>query len=787
MMADSTWTVLDEVTVRLADFYRDLHRNPELSLREQRTAGLLADALRPLGYEVTEHVGGTGVVGRLGNGDGPVVMLRADIDALPVREQTGLPYASTVRATDPDGKEVPVMHACGHDMHATCLLGAAEVLARTPGTWAGTLLVVFQPAEELARGARDMVDDGLFDRFGVPAIVLGQHVGPLPAGMIGHASGPVMAASDSADVVLYGRGGHGSRPEATVDPVLMAANVVTRLQDIVSRQVPPAEAAVVTVGRLRAGTKENIIPDTAELGINVRTYTPAIRDLVLAAIERIIAAEATASLAPRPPDITWTSSTPTLVSDPDATRVTVAAFAEHFGEQRLLAMPLVTASEDVGIFGAAAGVPTVFWFWGGLEAETVFAALNEGGIDSLPSNHSPHFAPVIEPTLSTGVQALTVAARTWLGGQPLPHERPRGLPDDELGAQQHPAHRDLGVVDLRQDQLGRLDAHPVTGVVHRRQRRPQLGGERQIVETDHRDVLRDPQPRPLKRQVAPDRQRVVGGRDRRDPAPGQQVGAGRLAVADRVAIGDPDQPVVGLDPALLDGAGETAQPVVEDRHVERAGHEADPGVPQPEQVPDRGPLPRPVVGVDHRADLLGRGPGHHHHRHPGGRDLHDDVVRDPGGGDDQPLDPPGGHRRDQRPHAGRVIAGKGDPGNVTGAGQGGVRAPQEVAHPRVPARPDQHPDLPRGAAPQRLGDRVGHVAELVGGRPHPGDRLVADQRLPVRVERPRGGGAMHPRLPGDVLQRHVPLRHRPFPRLADTFGNVGATRELPSPNRKAWS
>jgi hippurate hydrolase len=417
-MADSTWTVLDEVTTQLADVYRDLHQHPELSLREHRTAKLIADALRPLGYEVTEQVGGTGVVGLLRNGDGPVVMLRADIDALPVEEQTGLPYASTARATGQDGDDVPVMHACGHDMHATCLLGAAEVLARTPDTWSGTLLVVFQPAEELGRGARDMVADGLFDRFGIPAIVLGQHVGPLPAGMIGHAAGPVMAASDSARVVLHGRGGHGSRPEASVDPVLMAANVVTRLQDIVSRRVSPAEAAVVTVGQLHAGTKDNIIPDTAELGINVRTYSAATRDLVLAAIERIITAEATASLAPEPPEITWTGGTPVLVSDPEATRVTMTAFAEHFGEQRLLAMPLITASEDVGIFGEAAGVPTVFWFWGGLDAQTVITALTEGRIDSLPGNHSPLFAPLIEPTLSTGVQALTVAARTWLRNLP---------------------------------------------------------------------------------------------------------------------------------------------------------------------------------------------------------------------------------------------------------------------------------------------------------------------------------------------------------------------------------
>jgi amidohydrolase len=418
---ESVWSGLGELSSGLADFYRDLHRHPELSLEEHRSAGRIAGGLRPLGFEVTEHVGGTGVVGLMRNGDGPVVMLRADFDALPVEELTGLPYASTARARGQDGGEVPVMHACGHDMHATCLLGAAAMLARTPATWSGTLLVVFQPAEELARGATDMLNDGLFRRFPAPAIVLGQHVGPLPAGMIGYGSGPLMAASDSVKVTLYGQGGHGSRPEAAVDPVLMAANVVNRLQGIVAREVSPAEAAVVTVGRLQAGTKDNIIPDTAELGINIRTYSRPTRDLVRAAVERVITGEAAASGAPRPPEITWINSAPLLISDPAATEATMAAFRAQFGGDRLMPMPLVTASEDVGNFGEAAGVPTVFWFWGGLDTQTVLTAMAEGRLDSLPGNHSPYFAPVVEPTLTTGIQALTVAARTWLRTG-APHE-----------------------------------------------------------------------------------------------------------------------------------------------------------------------------------------------------------------------------------------------------------------------------------------------------------------------------------------------------------------------------
>ncbi|MFI6858617.1 amidohydrolase [Streptomyces sp. NPDC050421] len=415
-MASTVTEGLPHIREELADFYRDLHRHPELSLQETRTAALLAQRLRTAGFdEVVEKVGVTGVVGVLRNGDGPVVMLRADFDALPVEERTGLPYASTVRAVDGDGHEVPVMHACGHDMHAVCLTGAAALLAQNREQWSGTLLVVFQPAEELAVGARGMVDDGLFERFPKPDIVLGQHVGPLPAGFIGYGNGPVMAAADSVNITLHGRGGHGSRPEAAIDPVLMAANVVTRLQGIVAREVPPAETAVVTVGRLKAGTKENIIPETAEMGVNIRAFTPAVRDLVRSAVERIVAGESRTSGAPKPPDFTWFASAPALVSEPESTKTTVAAFTEHFGAQRLLPMPQVNASEDVGVFGEALGVPTVFWFWGGLETESTIAAFTEGRMDELPSNHSAAFAPVVEPTLSTGVEALVVAALTWLG------------------------------------------------------------------------------------------------------------------------------------------------------------------------------------------------------------------------------------------------------------------------------------------------------------------------------------------------------------------------------------
>ncbi|HWU23239.1 MAG TPA: amidohydrolase, partial [Nocardioides sp.] len=262
----------------LSDLYKDLHAHPELSFAETRTAGIVASQLGELGLEVTTGVGRTGVVGVLHNGDGPVVGLRADMDALPVEEKTGLPYASTVRAIDAEGVEVPVMHACGHDVHVTCLLGALEELVSSREEWSGTVVAYFQPAEEIGGGALAMVEDDIASRFPRPSIVLGQHVTPLPAGLLSVHAGPAMASADNITVTLYGSGGHGSRPEATIDPVVTAAAVVMRLQTVVSREVPAADPVVVTVGAIQAGTKHNIIPDTATLLLSVRTTEPQMRE-----------------------------------------------------------------------------------------------------------------------------------------------------------------------------------------------------------------------------------------------------------------------------------------------------------------------------------------------------------------------------------------------------------------------------------------------------------------------------------------------------------------------------
>lgn len=310
----------------LAEIYRDLHANPELSYQETRTADIVATTLRAWGYEVTTGIGGTGVVGTLDNGPGPIVLLRADMDALPMAEKTGLEYASERRATDRLGNDVPVMHACGHDVHVTCLLGAASTLSARRDHYSGRVVVLFQPAQELGSGAKAMVDDGLFDRVGAPDVVLGQHVAPLPAGMIALHGGMALAASDSLTITLYGRGGHGSRPETTIDPIVMAAATVMRLQTIISRETAGAETAVVTVGMISAGTTNNIIPDEAELRLNVRTYDQFVRSRTLAAITRITQSEAAASAAPAA-TIEHTDYFPAMMNDVEATQRTRTAFA----------------------------------------------------------------------------------------------------------------------------------------------------------------------------------------------------------------------------------------------------------------------------------------------------------------------------------------------------------------------------------------------------------------------------------------------------------------------------
>jgi hippurate hydrolase len=401
---------LDSVRGWQEDFYRDLHAHPELSHREHRTAAQVAARLREVGCEVHEGVGGTGVVGVLRQGDGPTVLLRADMDALPIHEETGLSYASNQVSEDGDS----VMHGCGHDVHVTCLLGAVTLLARAVEHWSGTVVAVFQPAEETGDGARGMLEQGLGSLVGNVDVAMAQHVLPLPAGTVGTRSGPTLSAADSMRITVYGRGAHGSMPQAAVDPVVLAAMIVVRLQTVVAREVAPGDTAVLTVGSLQAGTKSNVIPDHAVLQLNVRTYDEATRVKVLAAIERIVSAECMASGSPRDPELVLFDRYPLTDNDTEVTERVAQAFAGHFGA-RAGELPQQSASEDFSDIPVGLGAPYTYWGIGGTDPDLYRAARDAGRVaEDVPVNHSAAFAPVIQPTLDTGTQALVVAALAWL-------------------------------------------------------------------------------------------------------------------------------------------------------------------------------------------------------------------------------------------------------------------------------------------------------------------------------------------------------------------------------------
>ncbi|UNO41510.1 amidohydrolase [Streptomyces sp. MST-110588] len=401
---DTVLAPLDARTADLEALYEDLHRHPELGFQETRTAAEAARRLTSYGYEVHTGIGGTGVVGVLRNGAGPVVLLRADMDALPVTERTGLPYASAVPGT---------MHACGHDVHVTCLVGAADLLAAGRAHWSGTLVVLFQPAEEVGDGARRMVEDGLFSRgdIPVPDVVLAQHVAPLGAGLIAYCPGACMAASDSLKIVFHGSGGHGSRPETVIDPILMASAFVQRVQSVVAREVAPKDQVVITVGSFHAGDAANVVPDHATVQLSVRTFDEAIRTQVLAAIDRIAKAEATASNAPRAPETEVLNTFPVTLNDLSTLREVNESFTDLFGEHRVFAYDPAAGSEDAGLLAAAADAPLYYWWLGGWDPTDFHTAVQAGRLtQDIPSNHSPRFAPVKQPTLTMGVQALTAAA-----------------------------------------------------------------------------------------------------------------------------------------------------------------------------------------------------------------------------------------------------------------------------------------------------------------------------------------------------------------------------------------
>jgi hippurate hydrolase len=392
--------------------YVELHQHPELSGQEIRTAARLAAQLRALGYKVTEHVGGTGVVAILRNGPGRTVMLRTELDALPVEEKTGLTFASKVHAKDRAGNDVPVGHMCGHDLHMSALVATADIMSHSRNTWRGTLMLIGQPAEETGSGAKDMVRDGLFTRFPRPDTAVALHVeNELPAGKVGVVPGIFDTNADSVRITIFGKGGHGSAPHTAVDPIVIAARTILALQTIVSREVKPGEMAVITVGYIHAGTKNNIIPDQAELGLTVRTYKADVRKQVLAAITRIATAEAAAAAAPRAPAIDHYEAVDAVYNEPALAQRLQGVLVNALGRDNVLMKEAITPSEDFSVF-VEQGIPGFYLRLGGADPEKL--ALAQASGTPLPSNHSPLFAPDVDPALHTAITAEVAMLRELL-------------------------------------------------------------------------------------------------------------------------------------------------------------------------------------------------------------------------------------------------------------------------------------------------------------------------------------------------------------------------------------
>jgi amidohydrolase len=404
--------IVDQFRPELKPFesvYRDLHQHPELGQQEARTSAIAAAHLRQLGYQTTTHIGGYGVAGVLENGRGPAVLLRADMDALPIREETGLPYASSATTVDTDGVTKPVMHACGHDMHVAAMMAVASLLAAARRSWSGTLIILFQPDEEHGAGAQAMLDDKLYDRIPRPDVVLGQHVADRECGLLLLRSGPYMASGDTFKLTVFGRGGHGAEPDVCIDPIVLASSIVVRLQSVVARVIGPRDAAVVTCASIHGGKAHNVIPDEVELLLNVRTFDEKVREKVLAAVRRIIKGEALASGVEREPELLHTMAYPLTYNDPATTATLNTAFTSYFGE-RAQEGRLISASEDFSRLASAIGVPSVLWHLGSRDVEKWKHA------DAIPSAHQPNFEVHVEPTLRLGVDAMSLAALTFLSG-----------------------------------------------------------------------------------------------------------------------------------------------------------------------------------------------------------------------------------------------------------------------------------------------------------------------------------------------------------------------------------
>ena len=394
-------TQVDAIYPDIEKLYIDLHKNPELAFHEQRTAATLAARVKALGYDVTTGVGGTGVVAILKNGKGPVVMLRTELDALPMEEKTGLPFASTVKTKNDAGESIPVAHMCGHDLHMSAWVGTAELMAQNRGRWHGTLMLVGQPAEEIVSGASAMIRDGLFTRFEKPDYALGLHDEPsLPAGVVGFHAGYFRAATTNLDITVYGKGGHGAYPQSAIDPVVLASRIVLGLQTIVSRENDPLDAAVITVGSIHGGSAWNIIPDQVKLQLTIRSFDPKVQQRLLRAIEREANGEAVAANAPKPPLIETKFGTDAVYNDPALTQRAVSAARAALGAGNVVEMPVQMGSEDFSQFGLA-GVHAVLLHIGAVDAAKLEESRKSGV--PLPGVHSSQWAPQREPTIKAAM------------------------------------------------------------------------------------------------------------------------------------------------------------------------------------------------------------------------------------------------------------------------------------------------------------------------------------------------------------------------------------------------
>jgi hippurate hydrolase len=400
---------LDADYPHLDALYKDIHSHPELGFQENRTSALLAAQMRALGFEVTEHVGKTGIVAIYHNGPGPIVMIRTELDALPMQEKTGLPYASTAQQTY-QGKETYVDHSCGHDSHMAIWVGVAKALLSLKSHWSGTLMFIGQPAEELGAGAKAMIDDGLFTRFPKPTYGFALHVDPDAYGTVTFKPGVISSNADTLEIRFQGRGSHGSMPSASIDPIVMGAHFVTDVQTVVSREKNAAEFGVVTIGSFQAGTAGNIIPDSAILRGTIRSYTPDVREVLLRGVERTAKAEAEMAGAP-PPTVTINGTGDAVVNDEALTARTGRVFKLAFGDKAIEQTQPGSASEDYSEF-IIAGVPSTFFGLGGIDPAKIAEAKAKG--ISMPVNHSPFFAPTPEPTIRTGVEAMTLAVMNVL-------------------------------------------------------------------------------------------------------------------------------------------------------------------------------------------------------------------------------------------------------------------------------------------------------------------------------------------------------------------------------------